>query len=178
MITTQQLKCRGWTSSSINKFLITPDLSNSNVNYYDVDRVIAIENSNEFQYWYKNSKYSETQRKDINRQRVNKMKEDTINHATSLEIIIPLMDKAELIYKSYKHYAALHGYEIVHDTNPEFIQRICINFLRHTLPNYDTELDKMAHRIGKDDAHEILKNKINNKITETYPWLKEWVYGF
>jgi hypothetical protein len=46
----------------------------------------------------------------------------------------------------------------------EFLRRITINYVRHTLTGYDDAYGQLARRVGHQDAHELLRAKVNAAI--------------
>lgn len=47
-----------------------------------------------------------------------------------------------------------------------------MNMLRHENEKYEEEIYKMFGKTGKDDAYFLLKERINKKILEQYPFLE------
>ena len=56
--------------------------------------------------------------------------------------------------------------------NKKFLNRITVNYIRHQLTNYDQETKKLFKSDNEIDQYILLKNKINNEIYKTYPFLK------
>jgi hypothetical protein len=53
----------------------------------------------------------------------------------------------------------------------EFLNRITMNFLRHDCSGYERYLDSVAGKTGAPEARALLREKINKKILEQYPFL-------
>ena len=53
----------------------------------------------------------------------------------------------------------------------EFISRIALNFLRHERTDYDWLLEKFRGRVGIDEVHDALKERIQTLCYEMYPGL-------
>ena len=48
--------------------------------------------------------------------------------------------------------------------SPEFLRRIIVNHARHRLAGYDRAYNRLAGRVGHQDAHEILRAEVNGAI--------------
>jgi hypothetical protein len=48
--------------------------------------------------------------------------------------------------------------------SPEFLHRITINYARHCLTGYDRAFNRLAGRVGHQDAHEILRTEVNAAV--------------
>ena len=60
------------------------------------------------------------------------------------------------------------------DSDPEFLDRITVNYVRHHLTDYDrTIASELASRPGVDDAVVTLKERVLDAIGEAYPDLEE-----
>ena len=71
------------------------------------------------------------------------------------------------------YYDRGHRYEpAARDSSLEFLQRITVNHLRHNLSNYDSRLEALFGKVGKQEAYQILNRKIYAKIAEEYPLLQ------
>jgi len=53
----------------------------------------------------------------------------------------------------------------------EFLNRITMNFLRHGCSDHEGYLDSVAGKMGAPEARAFLREKINKKILEQYPFL-------
>lgn len=58
-------------------------------------------------------------------------------------------------------------------TDPRTLQRWGVNFVRHRLTRYEVELDDMAGKTGCSEAHNLYHDAVNQKIAETYPFLRK-----
>ena len=47
---------------------------------------------------------------------------------------------------------------------PEFLRRITVNYARHALTGYDRAYNRLAGRVGHQDAHELLRTELNAAI--------------
>lgn len=56
-------------------------------------------------------------------------------------------------------------------SDPEFLERIRVNYLRHNSCRYEHHLEMIAGRVGTKDAYLEIKEKVLDAIAEVYPWL-------
>jgi hypothetical protein len=56
-------------------------------------------------------------------------------------------------------------------SDPLFLQRIMVNYLRHSLSRYDDELARLLGRVGVRAAYAQLNQKMYSAITQSYPEL-------
>lgn len=57
------------------------------------------------------------------------------------------------------------------DSDPEFLVRICVNYLRHGCTPYDAELARFSGKVGTDEARDIIRSRVLERIREAYPAL-------
>ncbi|HPE62478.1 MAG TPA: hypothetical protein PLQ49_00045 [Methanothrix sp.] len=57
------------------------------------------------------------------------------------------------------------------DSDPNFLDRITVNYLRHQLSNYGDYLAQLLGPTGKDEAYKTLRDKILLAIAERFPEL-------
>jgi len=181
-LTTTELKARGWTDKLIRQFLSTPDDYRPNPHYqsgprvclHDHARVESIERAAEFQAAKKRAdrarvragKGTETKRKKI------------MEDIGAVEISVPRLSKKELIRRACRHYNDRKIAEqdvalAMPDSAPDFLERICVNYIRHRLTHYDSVLDKIRGHVGKEEAYTRLRERVLDVIVVTYPWLAD-----
>jgi hypothetical protein len=96
----------------------------------------------------------------------------------SLDVIRPLerLEMSELIRQACANYNELpkseenYGAIATPDSNKDFLDRICVNYLRHRLTGYDSAIINEG-RIGREDAYRAVRCKVLDQIAETYPEL-------
>ena len=49
-----------------------------------------------------------------------------------------------------------------------------MNYLRHKGSNYDNLLERLSGVVGKEEAYEYIKKKVNDTIKENYTWLQDY----
>lgn len=55
----------------------------------------------------------------------------------------------------------------------EFLRRIVVNYIRHSMSQYEANMDSPYRRIGAPQAREMAQRAIYGKIGEIYPYLSE-----
>ena len=160
----QHLIARGWNENAIRKFLGDPFVEKQNpktgtmVGFWKTDQVIAKESSAEWSKWKKRSELMELiERSHVT---VNRMELDAVKFAA---------------VNDYNH---LHVGEerfrfATVNSEPEFLNRVIVNYLRHQQTNYDTTLKVIARKVGKEQAYALLKNKVLTAIARTYHSLQD-----
>lgn len=105
-----------------------------------------------------------------------------VRAAQRLRIQVPTMSTAALIRKACAHYNDRNPGKRPADpvsagTDPEFVARICVNYLRHALSDYDANRDAIRRLTPDGDAQDevgaIVKARTLAAIAQTYPQLGE-----
>lgn len=189
MMTKTSLKSeRGWTDKLINMFLSEPDLKRPNPNYkagppmllFKIDRIEAIEQTDEF----KAQKEGAVKRKEAAKKAVNTKLKQLWEWLSTVEIHVPVLDKSKLIKRACYHYndmqeaRELEGRSTCDmpataDSDPKFLERICVNYLRHCLTKYEEHLDGMSGKVGFAAGYKEIRRKIFSRISENYQWLAD-----
>jgi hypothetical protein len=189
MMTKARLKSeRGWTDKLIKMFLPEPDLTSPNPNYkagppmllFKIDRIEAIEQTDEFKVQQKGA----AKRKEAAKKAVATKLEQLWEWLDTVEIHVPVFEKSKLIKRACDHYNDMQmerefegrstsGMEATADSDPKFLDRICVNYLRHCLTKYEEHLDEMSGKVGFGDGYEEIRRKIFSKISENYQWLAD-----
>lgn len=188
-ITPTGLKARGWTEAMIKQYLGEPDELKPNPYYksaapmrlYNLKRVEKVEKSKKFI----EAKAAADRRKESAAKGVDTKVEKAIQYAKTVKIEVPVIDYDTLVKHACRHYNDWHECDrngmlnldfIPADpkhSDPEFLHRITINYLRHECTSYDDELDKLFGKTGTHEAHQILQRRINKEIRATYPQLND-----
>lgn len=188
-ITPTGLKARGWTEAMIKQYLGEPDELKPNPYYksaapmrlYNLKRVEKVEKSKKFI----EAKAAAARRKESAAKGVATKVEKAIEYAKTVKIEVPIIDYDTLVKHACRHYNDWHECDrngmpnldfIPADpkhSDPEFLHRITINYLRHECTSYDDELDKLFGKTGTHEAHQILQRRINKEIRATYPQLND-----
>lgn len=187
VLSVSKIKERGWTDAMIRNLLGDPDETKLNPFYrgaapmklYYEERVIAVEQTQEFD----SAKDKQAVRKASACKAVQTKKDKAIAYANSIEVTIPVMPWKKVLKCAINSYNDFHfemqiyrGHEFTPasiDSDPEFLARICTNFLRHECTDYEYQVHQMFGKVGVQQVHDIIQKKINDKILETYPQIKE-----
>lgn len=178
----KDLKARGWSESLIKRFLGKPDETSVNphcisgppIRLYDLQRVEAVEKGPEFQAAVgRVAKHQETAQRAVETKRKRIMQK-----ISEVQIAVPTISRNELTRKACQHYNGRNidrpdSLRASPRADPEFLARICVNYLRHALTRYDELCDEIKGRVGKSEARTLLKERILDAIAETYPWLED-----
>lgn len=180
--TKSELKERGWTDASIKKFLGDPDETIVNPRYkcaapmclYIIERVDLEENKDEFKKFKEKSEKRSKSLKNV----ADKKRKEVLDYLDKLIINIPKMKYNKLVNKACDSYNSWNCFRddfrpATKDSDEKFLKRICTNYLRHNCSIYEKELEKLFGKVGVQEGHVFLYNKINDKIRELYPELKE-----
>lgn len=188
---TASLKARGWTDGLIRKFLGEPDLLAPNPHYrsappwklYLIARVEAIEQSDAFQL----AALRARPRRRGAAQAVETKRDAMRRHVARLDYAVPAMDREQLVRQACAAYNgriarrserrrwADEGVEYrpaTPESAPRFLERLCVNFLRHELTKYDHDLDDLIGKVGVGLAYPIIAAKVFDAIAVAYPWLQ------
>ena len=178
------LTLRGWTKSLISKFLGLADTSIPNPRYryaaeqqlFRFDRVKRIEGTQEFQ-----AELARTDQRRVSRKAaVATSRVRTDEQAAQLKIEVRLLEQAALIQRACDSYnSRKKGYLTALDFGPAspdsdrwFLERICVNYLRHDCTNYHSGLNSVSGRVGVQQAALKMKRRIIAAIAEKYPYLR------
>lgn len=182
------LKHRGWTEGKIKLWLKDADKLVDNPHYrcapksklYESKRVLKFEKRKIFKEWFENSKNKREKISLKQKEIHNNKKEELIKYINNLNIEIEVFSEKELYERAIYHYNDLWFfrenyektiYQKYYELEKSFLNRITINMLRHNYSYYEEELSGLFGKSGKEDCYELLKEKVNNKIYEIYPFL-------
>lgn len=179
---TSDLEVRGWTKGMIKKLMPKPCKTRSNrphygaTNFFSESRVQEIERESSFEKLKRKSADRSTKAKDLAEGRRSKH----IEHVEEIEIQIEKIDDEILLRLSIDAYNdSQWGKDLAlselasASSNREFLERIQVNFIRHSLAPYDSLLAEQFRQIGGDESKRIIREKIFAKIKEVYPMLKD-----
>jgi len=187
MVTKSRLKSeRGWTDKLLKAFLPEPDLVKPNPNYksgppmqlFEEARIERIENTSQFKKQFN----ATIGRKQAARKAVATKMEQLRKYLEAVEISLPALPRDDLIDKACRHYNDIQwqreaegrktcGLLATKDSDRVFLDRICVNYLRHCLTRYESHLDKMSGKVGFGEGYREIRHKIFSKISGEYQWL-------
>jgi hypothetical protein len=184
-LTMAGLRERGWTDAMVREYLGEPDSTRPNPRYrsaapmklYLTERAEAAEARPEW-----------TARKTLGARRraagvavASRKRAET--EALARQLSADLV--ASLVFPADPQQAAIDSYNNWHSDDctcpgwhkvgfcdkradasdpPEFLRRITVNYARHELTGYDRAYNRLAGRIGHQNAHEILRAEVNVAI--------------
>lgn len=184
------LKERGWTPAMVRRLLGEPDAEKPNPYYrsaapmrlYAHARVVEAEAREE---WKKAREQAE-RRSEAMKLRAAKLSAEAAEKACALPIEIPRFGNAALTRKACAHYnahseARAHAYRryegptggATPDSDPPFLMRITVNFLRHECSDYEAYLDQQYGVIGGSVAKEVIRERIYEEISRLHPRLAD-----
>lgn len=102
--------------------------------------------------------------------------EHLIRKAKRVPIDVPRLPLSTLIQRACAHYNQLHPLKRPADpeavsTNPQFVARICVNYLRHQATRYDSNRDFVRTSTVHAEVGLILKARTLVEIARVYPQL-------
>jgi hypothetical protein len=177
--TSSEMKKRGWTDGLIKKLLGEPDMLKRNpvfrskapMKLYEPQRVLPLEDSSEFQEMLKGL----AKRREVGRRIVERKAAKVRADVAEITIRVSLLERDRLISRAcwhYNHRAADRGEASANEgCDQEFLDRISVNYLRHSLTAYEQQLPRFFGRVGQAEAYTVIKRKVLDAIARAYPWL-------
>lgn len=188
MMSESKLKQRGWTKAAITKFLEKEDQLVPNPRYrhsspmklYSRKRVEYMERSDEFILW----KRKHESKADSYKQVVHTKAKKLLDEVESWAVYVKELPISELKIKAMQSYNSFNNFKGTYRkdfdftpastmSNPRFLDRITVNYIRHKLIAYDNRLNQLFGKVACDQAYIAFNTKIYNKITEVYPMFKD-----
>jgi len=183
LFTVRQLKQRGWTETLVKQFLGPPDATRPNPHYksaapmrlYAATRVEALEACED---WRRAAERSRM-RSEAGKAVAVRKADELIERAEQLPITVTRLPLDQLQKRAIASYNAFHVevlWERVNDyekadaqSDPAFLSRITVNYIRHSLTAYDKHLQEVAGRIGLSQAIGTIRRRVYAAISATYP---------
>jgi hypothetical protein len=184
LMTIPTLKAHGWTETLIRQYLGAPDSSCPNPYYrsaapmrlYARARVEAVEASPA----WPTVQNRVAQRKAAAAKAVETKTQRLWDHLDELEITVPVMSLPLLTEQACAHYndwqAARERWDAQAATpasNPSFLERISVNYLRHHLSSYEQELERLFGKVGVREAYLEVNDMVYDAIATAYPTLAD-----
>jgi len=180
MLCESQVMERGWSKTMVKTFLKESDETKQNPNYrkaapmklYLLSRVKKVERTKslkEMLVKYKLKKVSAAKAVDT---KIAKLMKQVDNMGVYVK---KLSDKKVLNYAidSYNSFSMYREREFASKhSDPNFLERITVNFIRHELTDCDQQLEAVARKTGVGTAFVAISKKVFAKIAEVYPSLK------
>ncbi len=183
LLATTQLKERGWTPALVKKLLGAPDVKRPNPYYrsaapmqlYASERVLEVEQTAE----WRQAAARAAMRSEAGKIAAARKAAELVAQAETLLITVRRLPRETLLRRAIASYNAFHEellWERGHDyeraseqSDPAFLERITVNFIRHELTEYDERLEEVAGRMGVDEATALIRQWVNAEIACIYP---------
>jgi hypothetical protein len=194
MYTKSDLLERKWTPAAIKKWLGDPDATRRNpysrkappMQLYAEERVQAAEQSDAWQSWLQGSLDRRQNQAERLLARHAVEREDSIQWAETVEIILfprppwaenaeaaqerrPLNQVTKSAIASYSRANSKFAASVKSD--PGFLERITVNYLRHECTQYERLLVEKFGHTGVNIAQRIVRRRVYEAIAEMYPEL-------
>lgn len=177
-----EVKARGWSQKLIDDILGDPDKLKRNpvyrsaapVKLWDRARVEAAETLEAFtSYQGRRSKLSAGSKAAAERKR-----RELFAEIEKMAVHVHILPVETVTKKAVAHWENRQwdrgNFECdAADASEETKQRWAVNYIRHHLCNYDGELERIAGRIGINDAVSMIRRKVYKAIAVAYPDLAE-----
>lgn len=176
----------GWTLGLVEKILGPPDEKkkvrgfSNELCLYHINRVVTAEQSEDFLA----DLPKRLERKASAQRAVETKTKDLLNHIATMQITVvqmpevQLRDKAIQNYNNWQSEKALNSWRDYDsaeparkNSDPAFLQRISVNYLRHQGTRYDRAIEAMIGKVGNQEALSALRVRIYEAIATAYPGL-------
>lgn len=168
------LNRNGWSKTLVKKLLGEPDAKKKMQGranllcLYELSRVLLVESSVEFI----SAQDLLTKRRKSAEKAVKTKTDKLMSEVELMNVFISKVDTSKmqsLAIKSYNVRNYLSDNQATFNSDKSFLDRICVNFIRHSLTHYDENLETLARKTGKSEAIDIIRDKIYNGIALAYP---------
>jgi hypothetical protein len=176
---TDLISIRKWTDRLIKKYMPVPDEIRNNPHYkqaskmklYKISRVESIEKNEQFLIDFQKT----ILRRKSSAKMVETKKDNLLIEIFELPIsveIIPRNELVPLVIDNYnKNKDDYKGYSSFRDFDQSKLERLTVNYIRHELTPYDYYLKLIVSKVGKKEGYRLLRERIYNCISESYPEL-------
>lgn len=170
----------GWSAAILKKLLGEPDERKERGSryaplcLYAVERVVAAEASPDFAAAQAKREAASARSRAVAERKRNEL----LDRIDAMPIIVRVVKNPEArAIESYNQRQIDIGrYENANaskNSDPAFLRRITVNYIRHELTEYDANLDSTFGQIGTDAANARIRNRVLLAIAEAYPALRE-----
>jgi hypothetical protein len=182
-LSTAEVIARGWTRAGIARFLVQPDwidqyhiphVGDVTAYYYRLVRVTAAERTPE---WQARSRKRQSRAAAAIKAVKTKRDKSMAHLRAALKrgnwtAHWPATGKLKkLALESYNDHNSESGKYADGSEPPEFVARICKNYLRHECTDYDELLREFRGRVGIDEIHLVLQQHVSRLADVIYPHL-------
>jgi hypothetical protein len=179
MLTMPKLRERGWTPAMVRDLLGDPDELRRNPVYrsaapmglWAAARVTAAEAGSAFAQ----RQATASKRSAASAEVAARKRQELLAKAASVPVRVPLMVRERLIREACASYNEFHAeyadFMATPGSDPEFLDRITVNYLRHELSSYETELAALFGKTGRAEATAVIRRRVYRAIAGAYPEL-------
>lgn len=187
-MTQTELKERGWTMKAIRDFAGPPDKqvpnpiyrSGAPVNLWLITLIEEVEASSAYQNFCERNQ----SRRDAALVAAETKRVALLKELAHYEVVVPVMKRRQLVRAACDHYNhRVDEYNTsgkvsqpkewaTPKSGPTFLDRICVNYLRHICTSYDEQLEHTRGRVGCDEGYVLVCERIFDAIGTAYPFLK------
>jgi hypothetical protein len=101
-------------------------------------------------------------------------REELIAKAASIPVRVPVIAQERLIRRACASYNALRADRADYTpatpgSDPEFLERITVNYLRHELTCYEDQLAALFGSVGRAEAEPVIRERVYDAIASAYP---------
>lgn len=177
----------GWSPSAIVKFLGVEDFERPNPRYRSgspmrlwlESKVIAVEASPDFV-----ASMAKTEaRKQAGKLSAETKRNQLFAEISKLDVRVRKISLRALLGNAIRHYNEFkeqtswsRGGDFMPATtnsDPAFLERIQVNYIRHQLTDYDTELEEIAGRTGVGEGVARIRGRVFDAIGASYPEFRD-----
>lgn len=185
---TQELEARGWTKSLIKKFLPEPhDIKYFKYGcqyFYDHLTVGKIEETEEF----KTLQQIALRRRASGIAATEKRKQDYLDYLKNkMPVRVRRVEPDQLLIDAIDSYNShrlarwerrnfhedYYSEPATKHSCEAFLERITVNYIRHNLTSYDALLSRQKGKLAKQEAIEIVQERVFRAIRDVYPEYRE-----
>jgi len=168
----------GWSKTLLDQLLGDPDIrkkmhGRSNMAcLYSESRVISAEKSEAFSF----AQAAIAKRKLASQKAVQTKVANLLAAVEVMSVVVERIEKNKLIKLAIDAYNERNWNSdmpanVRSDAN--FLNRICVNFIRHELTNYDYSLEETAGKVGVSVAVGKIRAKVYSTIENAYPMFSQ-----
>jgi hypothetical protein len=180
MLTKTDLRARGWTASLIDTFLPAPDLEKRNPRYASAAPMKLyflwrIENMERTAQWQERRAVAKKRSESSSRAAAKKAAR-LLRSLQNMTIVVPILPMNQLVQSACRHYNDMaidreKPFRATPTSEKAFLDRICVNYLRHELTDYEEHLEDVFGKVGVNSARSEIRTRVYSAIAELYPAL-------
>lgn len=190
LYTMRELSERGWTPAMVRDLLGEADDSRPNPFYASGadmrlwlrERTHQAERTEE---WARRRTMAD-RRSAASKRAANAKRANLLEKVEQVQVQVPALDEDELRRRAITSFnrraqeqaetrsrrGGWYGPEPVDEnSDPQFLERITVNYVRHELTRYDQMWSDLAGQVGREQAHRLLRGRVLDEIARVYPAL-------